>query len=59
MAEITMETYNDGKNIWTFKQDSYTKKWILYKDGKKIKTSQKWEETAKEVPEYAKKIKTT
>jgi len=44
-----METFYDGKNTWMFKQDSYTRKWTLYKDNKELKSHQEWEEVAKYV----------
>lgn len=51
MSEIIKFQYIDGKNKWVLKQDSYTRKWVLYLNNKKIKTSQKWEEVAKEIPD--------
>ena len=52
MAEITKFQYIEGKDNWTLKQDSYNQKWILYKNNKKIKTSQEWGNVAKEMPCY-------
>jgi hypothetical protein len=55
MSEIIKFQYIEGKNKWVLKQDSYTRKWILYKNGTKIKTSQDWEVVAKEIPCYVEK----
>lgn len=53
--EIIKLQYIEGKDNWTLKQDSYTQKWILYKNGTKIKTSQDWGVVAKEIPCYVEK----
>ena len=57
MSEIIKFQYIEGKNKWILKQDSYTQKWILYKNDKKLKTSQDWIDVAKEIPDYAEKTK--
>ena len=54
MAEMCKMEYTEGKDVWTVKQDSNNLKWVLYKNKKKIKTSQDWNKIAVEIPCYQK-----
>jgi len=47
-----MKTLIDGKNEWTIKQDTKNGRWVLYKNGKKIKTSVHYETVCKLMPDY-------